>query len=68
MLIHFNTYYIILATYFGYVIAIIRPTRTVELALYATLSGMKHLLFASIIKMYLKSVIKYWYLINCKIL
>jgi hypothetical protein len=32
MLIHFNTYFIILATCFGYVIAIMRPTRTVELA------------------------------------
>jgi hypothetical protein len=50
MLIHFNAYFIILATCFGYVIAIIRPTRTVELALDAALSGMKHLLFASIIK------------------
>jgi hypothetical protein len=37
MLIHFNTYFIILATCFGYVIAIIRPTRTVELALDAAL-------------------------------
>jgi hypothetical protein len=68
MLVHFNTYFIILATCFGYVIAIIRPTRTVELALDAALSGMKHLLFASIIKIYLKAVIKYWYLINCKTL
>jgi hypothetical protein len=50
MLIHFNTYFIILATCFGYVIAILRPTRTVELSLDAALSGMKHLLFASIIK------------------
>jgi hypothetical protein len=41
MLIHFNTNFIILATCFGYVIAIIRPTRTVELALDAALSGMK---------------------------
>jgi hypothetical protein len=37
MLIHFNTYFIILATCFGYVISIIRPTRTVELALDAAL-------------------------------
>jgi hypothetical protein len=65
MSIHFNTYFIIMATCFGYVIAIIRPTQTVELALDAALSGMKHLLFASIIKIYLKAVIKYWYLINC---
>jgi hypothetical protein len=49
MLIHFNTYFIILATCFGYVIAIIRPTRTGELALDAAISGMKHLFFASII-------------------
>jgi hypothetical protein len=68
MLIHFNTYFIILAPCFGYVIDIIRPTRTVELALDAALSGMKHLLFTSIIKMYFKAVIKYWYLINCKTL
>jgi hypothetical protein len=60
MLIHFNTYFIILATCFGYVIAIIRPTRTVELAL----TGIKHLLFASIIKIYLKAVIKYWHLLT----
>jgi hypothetical protein len=46
-----------LATCFGYVIAIIRPTRTVELALDAALSGTKNLLFASIIKIYLKAVI-----------
>jgi hypothetical protein len=68
MLIHFNTYFIIPATCFGYVIAIIRPNRTDELALDAARSGMKHLLFASIINMYLKAVIKYWYLINCKTL
>jgi hypothetical protein len=68
ILIHFNTYFIILATCFGYIIAIIRPTRTVELALDASLSGMKHLLFVSIIKIYLKAVIKYWYLINRKTL
>jgi amino acid permease len=59
ILINFNTYTIILATYFGYVIAIIRLVRTVELALDAALSGMKHLLFASITKIYLKAVIKY---------
>jgi hypothetical protein len=52
MLIHFNTYFIIPATCFGYVIAIIRPTRTVVLALDAARSGMKHLLFASIIKFF----------------
>jgi hypothetical protein len=68
MLIHFNTWFIILAICFGYVIAIIRPTQTVELALDDALSGMKHLLFTSIIKIYLKAVIKYWYLINCKTL
>jgi hypothetical protein len=50
MLTHFNTYFIILVTCFGYVITIIRPTQTVELALDAALSGMKHLLFTSIIK------------------
>jgi hypothetical protein len=68
MLIHFNTYFIILATCFGYVIAIRRPTLTVELALDDAFKGMKHLLFVSIIKIYLKVVIKYWYLINCKTL
>jgi hypothetical protein len=68
MLIHFNAYFIILATCFGYVIAIIRSTQTVELALDVALSGMKHLLFTSIIKIYLKAVIKYWYLMNCKTL
>jgi hypothetical protein len=56
MLIHFNKYFIILATCFGYVIAIIRLIQTVELALDAALSGMKHLMFASIIKIYLKAV------------
>jgi hypothetical protein len=68
MLIHFNTYFIKLATCFGYIMTIIRPTRTVKLALDAARSGMKHLLFTPIIKIYLKGVIKYWYLINCKTL
>jgi hypothetical protein len=53
---------------FRLIVAIIRPTRTVELALDAALSGMKHLLFVSIIKTYLNFVVKYWYLINCKAL
>jgi hypothetical protein len=40
-----------MATCFSYVLAILRPTRTVGLALDAALLGMKHLLFASIIKL-----------------
>jgi hypothetical protein len=68
MLIHVNTYFSTVATCFGYTIAILRLTQTVELALDAALSGMKHLLFASIIKTYLKAVVKYWYLVNCKTL
>jgi hypothetical protein len=50
ILMHFNIHFSTLATCFGYVLAILRPTRTVGLALDAALSAMKHLLFASIVK------------------
>jgi hypothetical protein len=59
-LLRVNTYFYTLATCFGYVIAILRPTLTVELALDAALSGMKYLLFASVIKL-TKIVLKHNY-------